>query len=75
MIGTGGVMTGRQAYAVLAAGAIAVQLGTALLVPEAGTSAPHRQALRDARYPPTILTRAYSGRCARGWQTGSGVRL
>jgi hypothetical protein len=30
-IGTGGV-TGRQAYAVLAAGAIAVQLGTALLV-------------------------------------------
>ena len=39
--------------------------------PEAGTSAPHRQALRDARYPHMILTRAYSGRFARGWQTGS----
>jgi hypothetical protein len=32
MIGFGGVMTGRQAYAVLSAGAIAVQLGTAFLV-------------------------------------------
>jgi len=67
MIGTGGVMTGRDAAAVLAAGAIAVQLGTALLcTPEAGTSGPYRQALRDARYPDTILTRAYSGRFARG---------
>ena len=32
MIGTGGVMTGRDAAAVLGAGAIAVQLGTALLL-------------------------------------------
>jgi len=67
MIGTGGVMTGRDAAAVLGAGAIAVQIGTALLcTPEAGTSAPYRQALLDARYPDTILTRAYSGRFARG---------
>ena len=67
MIGTGGVMTGRDAAAVLGAGAIAVQVGTALLcTPEAGTSAPYRQALLDARYPDTILTRAYSGRFARG---------
>ncbi len=67
MIGTGGVMTGRDAAAVLAAGAIAVQLGTALLcTPEAGTSALHRQALLDGRYTDTILTRAYSGRFARG---------
>ena len=67
MIGTGGVMTGRDTAAVLAAGAIAVQLGTALLcTPEAGTSALHRQALLDGRYPDTILTRAYSGRFARG---------
>jgi nitronate monooxygenase len=67
MIGGGGVMTGRDAAAVLGAGAIAVQLGTALLcTPEAGTSAPYRQALLDARYPDTILTRAYSGRFARG---------
>jgi len=67
MIGTGGVMTGRDAAAVLAAGAIAVQLGTALLcTPEAGTSALHRQALLDGRHPGTILTRAYTGRFARG---------
>jgi nitronate monooxygenase len=67
MIGTGGVMTGRDAAAVLRAGAIAVQVGTALLcTPEAGTSAPYRQALLDARYPDTILTRAYTGRFGRG---------
>jgi len=67
MIGTGGIMTGRDAAAVLAAGAVAVQLGTALLcTPEAGTSAPYRQALLGRRYPDTILTRAYSGRFARG---------
>ena len=67
MIGTGGVMTGRDAAAVLGAGAIAVQLGTALLcTPQAGTSALHRQALLDGRCTDTILTRAYSGRFARG---------
>jgi nitronate monooxygenase len=67
MIGTGGVMTGRDAAAVFRAGAIAVQLGTALLcAPEAGTSAPYRQALLDGRIPETIITRAYSGRYARG---------
>lgn len=67
IIGTGGVMTGRDAAAVLGAGAIAVQIGTALLcTPEAGTSAPYRQALLEARYPDTILTRAYTGRFARG---------
>jgi nitronate monooxygenase len=67
MMGTGGIMTGRDAAAVLGAGAVAVQLGTALLcAPEAGTSALYRQALLGARYPDTILTRAYSGRFARG---------
>jgi len=67
MIGTGGVMTGRDAAAVLGAGAVAVQLGTALLcTPEAGTSALYREALLDGRYPDTILTRAYTGRLARG---------
>jgi nitronate monooxygenase len=60
-------MTGGEAARVLEAGAVAVQLGTAFLcTPEAGTSAPYRQVLLDGRYPDTILTRAYSGRFARG---------
>ena len=67
MIGTGGVMSGADAAAVLNAGAVAVQIGTALLcTPEAGTSAVYRQALRDPSFSDTIVTRAYSGRYARG---------
>jgi nitronate monooxygenase len=67
MIGTGGVTSGRDLATVLAAGAVAVQLGTAFLcAPEAGTSAPYRSALLDQRYADTIVTRAYSGRFARG---------
>jgi nitronate monooxygenase len=67
MIAGGGIMTGRDAAAVLRAGASAVHVGTAFLCsPEAGTSAPYRQALSDGTYPDTILTRAYSGRFARG---------
>jgi nitronate monooxygenase len=51
--------------AVLAAGAAAAQVGTAFMrCPEAGTSAPHRAALASDR--PTGLTRAFSGRLARG---------
>src|SRR6202007_1444643 len=41
--------------------------GTALLCPpEAGTSATYRQALLRGLYPDTIVTRAYTGRFARG---------
>jgi nitronate monooxygenase len=44
-----------------------VQIGTALLcTPEAGTSAPYRQALLEQRYDGTLVTRAFSGRWARG---------
>jgi nitronate monooxygenase len=66
-VGTGGVMSGRDLAAVLRTGAIAAQLGTAFLcAPEAGTSAPYRRALLDGEYSDTIVTRAYSGRFARG---------
>ena len=66
LIATGGIVTGRAVAAVLAAGASAAQLGTALmLTPEAATSAPHRDALRDGAAD-TALTRAFSGRTARG---------
>jgi nitronate monooxygenase len=50
---------------VLAAGASAAQLGTAfMLTREAGTAEAHRQALRGNA--PTVLTRAFTGRPARG---------
>lgn len=49
----------------IAAGATAAQIGTAfLLAPEAGTSPAHRDALRSDA--PTVLTRAFTGRLARG---------
>lgn len=67
MVATGGIMTAADARAALQAGAVAVQLGTALLAtPEAGTSAPYRQALLQRRYPDTVITRAFTGRWARG---------
>jgi len=50
---------------VIAAGAAAAQVGTAfLLAPEAGTSPAHRDAIRGD--VPTVLTRAFTGRLARG---------
>src|SRR5215218_10122737 len=65
LVATGGIATGRGVAAVLAAGAAAAQLGTAfMLTPEAATAPAHREALRgDA---PTALTRAFTGRSARG---------
>jgi nitronate monooxygenase len=64
-IAAGGIADGRDVSAVLAAGAVAAQIGTALLLTtEAGTSAAHRQGLTgDAE---TRLTRAFTGRRARG---------
>ena len=60
-------MTGAGAQAARERGAIGVQLGTAFLCSrEAGTSVPYRRALLDQSYPDTVLTRAFSGRYARG---------
>jgi nitronate monooxygenase len=65
MIAAGGIITGRAVASVLIAGAAAAALGTAFLCcPEAGTTAAHRKALAEHR--PTGLTRAFSGRLARG---------
>jgi nitronate monooxygenase len=67
VIAAGGIMDGRGFAAALALGASAVSMGTAFLrCPEAGTSAPYRAALRDARDDGTTVTRAFSGRAARG---------
>ncbi len=67
VIASGGIMDGRGIVAAEALGAAGVQLGTAFLTTdEAGTSAPYRQALLKAREHQTIVTRAFSGRPARG---------
>ncbi|MBX6768297.1 MAG: nitronate monooxygenase, partial [Actinomadura rubrobrunea] len=50
-----------------ALGADAAQLGTAFLrCPESGAAAVHKAALADPRFTETALTRAFSGRLARG---------
>jgi len=65
LVATGGIGTGRAIAAVLAAGAAAAQIGTAFMrCPEAGTAEVHREALRAPGR--TALTRAFSGRTARG---------
>ncbi|WP_282851411.1 nitronate monooxygenase [Gulosibacter sediminis] len=66
IIATGGIDTPERARSLLDAGADAVALGTAFLtVQEAGTRPPHREALL-AGTRETVVTRAYSGRNARG---------
>jgi nitronate monooxygenase len=65
VIAAGGIGDGRAVAAVLTAGAAAAMLGSAFLrTPEAGTSDPHRAALTQRRA--TAVTRAFSGRRARG---------
>ncbi|GKQ37152.1 nitronate monooxygenase [Streptomyces sp. A012304] len=67
LVAAGGIMRGSQIAAVLAAGADAAQLGTAFLAtPESGAAAVHKQALTDPLFVRTELTRAFSGRPARG---------
>jgi nitronate monooxygenase len=65
LVATGGITDAPAVAAVLAAGAAAAQLGSAfMLCPEAATNPAHRAAL--ATEAPTGLTRAFSGRLARG---------
>jgi nitronate monooxygenase len=65
LVASGGIATGNAVAAVLAAGAAAAQIGTAFMrTPEAATSPTHRAAL--ASDGETGLTRAFTGRLARG---------
>jgi nitronate monooxygenase len=67
VIAAGGLMTADDIQRVLQAGAVAAQLGTAfLLADEAGSSPVHRAALKDPQFTETAVTRAFSGRYARG---------
>lgn len=65
LVAAGSIMTGAALGAVLVAGAGAGQVGSAyLLSAEAGTSPAQRAATVTDQ--PTVLTRAFSGRTARG---------
>lgn len=65
LVASGGIATAPTVAAVLAAGARAAQVGTAfMLCPEAGTPAPQRDAI--AAPGRTAITRAFTGRSARG---------
>ena len=67
VIAAGGIMDGRGIAAALMLGASAAQLGTAFLTcPEAGVSATWKTALRNAKDTQTMVTRAFTGRPARG---------
>lgn len=67
VIAAGGIVDGRGVAAALALGPSAVQIGTALLRSDQSViSAPWRAALEAAPPDATVLTRAFSGRWARG---------
>lgn len=67
VVAAGGITDAAGADSVLRHGAVAAQAGTAyLLADEAGTNAVHRAALADRAFADTDLTRAYTGRWARG---------
>jgi len=67
VIASGGIMDGRGIAAALALGAAAVQMGTAFLTcDEAGIPEAYKVAILGAHEDGTRLTRAFSGRPARG---------
>jgi nitronate monooxygenase len=67
IIAAGGLGTADDVAGVLRRGAVAAQVGTALLLSdEAGTSQAHRTAMKNQLFAKTIVSRAFSGRYARG---------
>ena len=67
VIASGGIMDGRGLAAALALGAAGAQLGTAFLTcAEAGVPEAYKAAILAASEDETRLTRAFSGRLARG---------
>jgi nitronate monooxygenase len=67
IVAAGGIMDGAGLAAVLALGACGAQMGTAFLpVTESGASDIHKRALFEHADAATTITRAFSGRAARG---------
>ncbi len=67
VVASGGIMDGRGIAAALALGASAVQMGTAFLTcKESGVPEAYRKAILSTREDQTRVTRAFSGRPARG---------
>ena len=67
LIAAGGLGTAGQIAEALRKGAVAAQVGTALLLSdEAGTNSAYRVALKNPAFDSTLVTRAFSGRYARG---------
>jgi nitronate monooxygenase len=67
VIAAGGIMEGRAIAAVCQLGAVAAQLGTAFLTcPESGAHPEWKRLLASPAATRTVLTRAFSGRLARG---------
>ncbi len=67
IVAAGGIMNGADINTVLAKGAQAAQLGTAFLCcDESGTPSSYRHYLLHKQDRPTTLTKAFSGRLARG---------
>ncbi len=67
IVSAGGIMDGRGIVASMNLGASGVQMGTAFLsCMEAGISSIYKQALLAQRQDNTVLTRAFSGKLARG---------
>jgi nitronate monooxygenase len=76
VVAAGGIMDGRGVAAALALGAEGAQLGTAFLAcPESAAPPAHKEALRRATDEDTRLTRAISGRAARGIANRLGMEL
>lgn len=66
VVAAGGIGDAAAVRRVLDAGAVAAQVGTALLLAdEAGTREVHRQALTDPQFTRTVVTNCFTGRYAR----------
>jgi nitronate monooxygenase len=67
VIASGGLMDGHEIRRAMNVGASAASLGTAFLTcPESGAPEAHKRVILETRNDTTVLTRAFSGRPARG---------